>query len=96
MPSFVAVLVYKFCVSSQRNCQKFCSKIQLVETSLMVHRLRITHCASTSGGTGLIPGQGTKIPHAMELGKRKKKITLLTFQQVTILPTTSTTNQKSE
>ena len=62
----------------------------------MVHRLRITHCASTSGGTGLIPGQGTKIPHAMELGKRKKKITLLTFQQVTILPTTSTTNQKSE
>ena len=70
MPSFVAVLVCKFCASSQRNCQKFCSKIQLVGTSLMVHWLRI--CASTSGSTGLILGQGTKIPHAMELGKRKK------------------------
>ena len=31
----------------------------------------MTLCASTAGGTGLIPGQGTKIPHA---GQKKKKI----------------------
>ena len=38
----------------------------------MVQWLRL--CASTAGGMGLIPGQGTKIPHARELdlGKLKK------------------------
>ena len=29
--------------------------------------------ASTAGGTGSIPGQGTKIPHAMVCPKKKKK-----------------------
>ena len=29
--------------------------------------------ASTVGGLGLIPGQGTKIPQAVQQGKRKKK-----------------------
>ena len=28
--------------------------------------------ASTAGGTGLIPDQGTKIPHAMRCGQKKK------------------------
>ena len=30
-------------------------------TSLVVQWLRL--CTSTAGGEGLIPGQGTKIPH---------------------------------
>ena len=32
-------------------------------TSLVVQLLRL--CASTAGGTGLIPGLGAKIPHAL-------------------------------
>ena len=34
-----------------------------------------TQCSSC-WGPGSIPGQGTKIPQAMQLGKRKKKATL--------------------
>ena len=34
-------------------------------TSLGVQWLRL--CPSTAGGTSLIPGQGTKIPHAVEV-----------------------------
>ena len=30
-------------------------------------------CASTAGGMGSIPGQGTKIPQAAWCGQRKKK-----------------------
>ena len=30
-------------------------------------------CTSTAGGAGLIPGQGTKIPHAMRCGQKFKK-----------------------
>ena len=30
-------------------------------------------CASAAGGTGLIPGRGTKIPHAVQHGQKKKK-----------------------
>ena len=33
----------------------------------------LTLCASNAGGVGLIPGQGTKIPQAMQLSKKKKK-----------------------
>ena len=29
--------------------------------------------ASTAGGTGSIPGQGTKIPHALQHGQIKEK-----------------------
>ena len=29
--------------------------------------------ASNTGGAGLIPGQGTKIPHAAQHGQKKKK-----------------------
>ena len=35
----------------------------LRETSLVIQWLRL--CASNQGGTGLIPGQGTKIPCVM-------------------------------
>lgn len=30
-------------------------------------------CASTAGGQGSIPGQGTKIPHAARCGQKKKE-----------------------
>ena len=35
-----------------------------LETSLVVQWLRL--CPSTAGGTGSIPGWGTKIPHATQ------------------------------
>ena len=44
---------------------------ELCWTSLVVQRLRL--CTSTAGGTGSIPDQGTKIPHAAQRGKKKKK-----------------------
>ena len=37
----------------------------------MVQWLRF--CASTAGGARLIPGQGTKILHAVRRGQKKKK-----------------------
>ena len=40
-------------------------------TSLAVQWLR--HHASNAGGSGSNPGLGTKIPHAMQCGKKKKK-----------------------
>ena len=39
-------------------------------TSLAVQWLRL--CTSTAGGMGLIPGQGTKIPHAAPCGQKKR------------------------
>ena len=46
------------------------------ETALVVHWLRF--CAANAGDSGLIPGQGTKIPHALRRGqKMKKKIKVL-------------------
>ena len=39
-------------------------------TSQAVQRLRLR--ASTAGGTGSIPGWGTKIPHAVLCGQKKK------------------------
>ena len=41
------------------------------ETSLAVQWLRIH--ASTAGGTGSIPGQGTKILNALQCGQKKKE-----------------------
>ena len=40
--------------------------MELRDTSLMVQWLGL--CTSTAGGMGLIPGQGTKIPQAMQRG----------------------------
>ena len=33
----------------------------------------LVSCASTAGDTGSIPGRGTRIPHASQCGKKKKK-----------------------
>ena len=50
-------------------------KKECIGTSLAVQQLRFH--ASTAGGMGLIPGQGTKFPNAAQCGppqkKRKKK-----------------------
>ena len=43
----------------------------MLRTSLVVQWLRLQ--ASTAEGTGLIPGRGSKILHAMQYGKKKKK-----------------------
>ena len=40
-------------------------------TSLVVQWLGL--CTSTAGGSGSILGHGTKIPHAMQHGQKKKK-----------------------
>ena len=43
----------------------------MLGTSLLVQWLRL--CTPNSGGTGLIPGRGTKIPHSMWFSQKKKK-----------------------
>ena len=43
-----------------------------IGTSLADQGLRLW--AYNTGGKGSIPGQGTKTPHAMQFGKKKKKI----------------------
>ena len=43
-------------------------------TSLVVQWLRL--CASPIGVAGSIPGQGTKIPHAVQHGPKRKKTTM--------------------
>ena len=35
--------------------------------------------ASNAGGVGLTPGQGSKIPHAVQYGKKKEKITFIPY-----------------
>ena len=40
-------------------------------TSLALQGLKL--CAPTAGGAGLIPGQGTKIPYALWVTKKKKE-----------------------
>ena len=52
-----------------------------LETSVLVQWLRLL--ASTAGDTGLIPGQGTKIPHGLQQ-KKKKKSDRLDFAKETI------------
>ena len=42
-----------------------------MRTSLVVKWLRLE--SSNAGDMGLIPGMGTKIPHAAEPGQKKKK-----------------------
>ena len=44
-------------------------KMIYVGNSLAVQWLRL--CASNAGSMGSIPGQGTKIPHAMRCGQKK-------------------------
>ena len=50
----------------------------LLGTSLAVQWLR--HSASTAGGTGQLPGQGTKIPHASRCGQKEKRMLSIGLQ----------------
>ena len=42
-----------------------------IGTTLAIHGLRL--CTSNAGAIGMIPGQRTKMLHAMRYGKKKKK-----------------------
>ena len=53
------------------NTKKQCLQSSKKGTSLVVQWLRL--CVSNARGVGLIPGQGTKIPHAIQCGQKKKK-----------------------
>ena len=53
------------------DAEKF--KKRNTRTSLAVQWLRLR--ASTAGGVGTIPGQGTKIPHAAKTNKQTNKQT---------------------
>ena len=55
---------------NQLKKQSFTIATKRIRTSLAVKWLRLW--ASTTGGTGSIPGQGTKIPHAMWCSQKKK------------------------
>ena len=55
---------------SQGGALRFISKT-LSGTSLLVQGLRL--CASPAGGTGSIPGWGTKILHATSMAKKQTK-----------------------
>ena len=63
--------------TSQRSPKRLlsrCARFQHLKklfqgTSLAVQWLRLR--TSTAGGTGLIPGRGTKIPHAVRCGQKK-------------------------
>ena len=69
-------------MTSKRSVWKEWEKVVTFGTSLTVQRL--THHASTSGDTGSISGQGTKIPHAMQCGyKTGGKIVTLQWENVT-------------
>ena len=46
-------------------------KTQDLQSSPVVQGLRL--CADTAGDTGSIPGQGTKIPHALQWVERNQK-----------------------
>ena len=48
-----------------------------VGTFLAVQWLKLH--TSNAGGTGSIPGWGTKISYAMQQGKKKKRLTVLTY-----------------
>ena len=67
--------VYNFFPSLHEDtiCSSFISfKKKIGGTPLAVQWLRLR--ASTAVGTGSIPGSGTKIPHALQQGKKKKKL----------------------
>ena len=62
------------CGTCAKHCPVHLSPYEIkrtLETSVLVQWLRFL--ASTAGGTGLIPGQGTEILHVLQQKKKKKK-----------------------
>ena len=53
---------FKKAFAARNHFQPEDLKEECLRTSLVVQWLRL--CTSTAGGTGSIPGLGTKIPHA--------------------------------
>ena len=56
---------------AQLSLMLACSLKQGPQTSLVVQWLRL--CTPNAGGTGLIPGQGTKVPHAAWCSQKYKE-----------------------
>ena len=52
-------------------CRAICYKVNTLGASLAVQQLKL--CASTAGGAGSIPGQGTKFLRAVAKKFKKKK-----------------------
>ena len=83
IPSFCllpALRASESCVISLQNTTlfipggisgQFSTQRKTVVTSLMVQWLK--HCASKAGRVGLIPGWGTKIPHATQYSQPLSK-----------------------
>ena len=66
-----------------QTIQKLGQEFSTLRTSLAVQWLRF--CAVSAGGTGSIPGQRTKSPHAMQDGQKviiKKTKEFRTFNSV--------------
>ena len=55
----------------QINSSKHKSRNRIRGTYFLIQWLRI--CASTTGGLGSFPGEGTKISYAVQCGSKKKK-----------------------
>ena len=62
---------YRGCRRPRSCARKSNQREGLVETSLAVQWLRL--CASTAGGAGSIPGQGSKILHASWCSQKKRE-----------------------
>ena len=68
---FYLTNIYQVSAMCQINVVLATFKKLSLKISLVVQWLKF--CASTAGGTGSIPNQGTKIPHAMLLYSQKIK-----------------------
>ena len=77
--------LYYFQVSSLSSChhcgKRECPQNEYEGISLVVHWLRLR--ASTVGGTGSIPGRGTKIPKAEWCSQKKKDTPFLDTVRIT-------------
>ena len=50
-----------------------CSGLKLHKSGTCLEVQWLRFCSPDAGGTGSIPGWGAKIPHAAQLGQKKKK-----------------------
>ena len=57
------------------------SAVSCLQKRLVVQWVRLH--ASNAAGAGLIPGQGTKIPHALSQKKKKKALCILGVNSLT-------------
>ena len=98
-PNFILKAAFKYCCQqlSEHVCtlcwifpldkfldEDLIGQRYMLGISLAVQWLRL--CVSTAGGTGSIPCQGTKIPHAAQPKKKKKRYMLPNYPPEVVLP----------